>query len=277
MGADKSIIATIGNTGILTIIQRKNMKKILLLILLLTFSCNLNDQTTGTKSNLKYFLSVNSFKEIQTRHFKLFPLVVFPGMSFDTLTKFSQIDSLKSIICSDHKDLFGFIPLKYAFNNNIYFLSAFPHTCNGTFPDYKVEMIDIVLKNNEVFFESSDNRMNISTKGLEDSLISTFNYKFIPFFEKNYEIISKDNDTNRIKEMYSMMMFDYQFAIIIRLEKEEQLQKLRLPLDVVLKTYIRSLTYCMNKYYKKDINELDENELVQFSKHLFLKFEITKY
>lgn len=104
----------------------------LLIIIVLFWGCK-HDITSKKNDNIKYFISLNSFNELQIKRNKELPIFSIPEICFDTLLEFKQIDSLKSKICRKHNFRFGIIPLKYTYKNAKFLLSAFPFSCSANF------------------------------------------------------------------------------------------------------------------------------------------------
>ncbi len=251
--------------------------------ILVFFSCNQENTTKKYNfENLKFFLSINSYLDLQSTQKDIFPVKISSEIFYDTLFTFKQIDILKSNICSTDKYSFGYIPLKYSYNKKDYFLSAFPYTCTGSFPDMKVDMININIfdSNTKFSFFSFDYKKNYDydylDKRLNDKLIEKFSNRFKSFFDQYSMILSTYKDSAELKDKLKQIRYDYRFAIIVRVKRDKLLRKLDHPLDIVIRAYDSSLRSCVKKYYGKDLFMLNQDELCFFSRHLFLDFEISK-
>jgi len=144
------------------------------------------------------------------------------------------------------------------------------------FPDCSVQKIVVkFLSDNFVFNYNNFDLSNIE-KGLEDSLVNLFTNKFKPFFEMNYEIASKEKDSLKLKTLFENISGNYRFCLSLKIKSDDQLQKINAPIDKVIKAYEFALQNCIRKYYRKDFSELNQNELIAFSRQLFLVFEISK-
>jgi len=251
------------------------MKNTFLIILILPFfSCSHNRKSNEKFDNIKYFVSLDSFIKLQERFVNNYSIGIAPEICFDTLFALNQVDTLKSKICRSDLFSFGFIPLKYRYGKKYYFLSTFPFSCNGSFPDYYLEKINVKFENNNFLFDVSGEEIFIMEKRLKDSLINKFSANFKAYFEKVNKITSMNNDTLKTKKLLSLVQNKYGYVIILSIKEDNQLQQLKTSIDLVLNTYEVALSDCLRTYYKKNLCELSQFELFQFSKNLFLRFEI---
>ena len=227
--------------------------------------------------NEKAFISLDSYIKTQASvqtYLPIYPTgILLKAIDFDSFKSFAQVDSLKKYYCRE--ELYGIIPLKFVFNSDTLLLSAFPFACN-VFPDKSSQIINVTLTGNDVNFHIGNSIIGVNESQLKDSLKFEFITTFKKYFERQYEINEKVKDTNEAKQISKSIRPVYSIAFVIRVQDDTLIKNLRLPIEIILTTYLSTLEDCLKKYYKKEICELTAFELKLFSSNFFLNFEIQK-
>ena len=249
---------------------------ILVLVCLMSPSCNENSRQACEYE--KSFVSLISFIKVQKMNnndsltYRLFPQL--PAISYDTLKSFKQIDSLKAYICKNNLvGLYGVIPLKYTYNADTVFLSAFPISCQCCGDYFTSNRITITLTKDKSMINYATMNIEVREHSAKDSLDKIFRREFDSFFAKQDELSKLKLDTTIRKKYTWGLNHKSRFYITIELQDDNQWNNLELPLNTLLSSYLGSLKESMKMNYGKEICDLTPFEVRLFSSILFLNFD----
>jgi len=256
----------------------KLFRLILITLLLQFIACRQEMRDSDVCDQNKAFISVDKYTEAQYYHedsANIAPIEIFQSICFDSLRSFCQIDSLEANARRTNPQICnGVIPLKFCYLNDTILLSAF-HFSNNCFVDFNFRnRLTINLDSNGIHFETGNSRFKLNDTSAVDLLGVLFERTIKPFFEIQKEIQEKVKDDDLAKKKANELRWLYNWLIVVEVQNDDQLVKMKTPLDYVLKAYLSTLNKSSIQFCNKKICEMDPDEVKLYSKYLFLNFEM---
>jgi hypothetical protein len=195
---------------------------------------------------------------------------------FNNMTSLSQIDSLANHLCSNNiVDCSGCISLMYPFKTDTIFIPAFNVNCNCDARLIPVKRIELLIKDDTIYFKNLYSTRNTNFEEIRDSLSSNFSKSISDFCNLMNQRRLYFNNLDSLRE-YRYSINSFRRVLLIRLSDDTQIMHLNKLIDIAYETYLKQLRTIIPNIYKSSIDNLDEFEYKIFVKNLFFPVNIIK-
>ena len=237
------------------------------------YSCQTKNNSIGLQQRELSFISfdkffLNAFDLNEPKIEYCYPFL------YSNFTSLEQIDSLRSYLC-DNKlvDCIGCISLNLKYKNESVLIPAFNVICNCYVDPSPIMRIELLLKNDTIYYNKQNFLKQTTIEELKDSLSVTFSKSISDFCCLMNQRRSFLNHPDSLKE-YQYFNNSFRRPLIITLSDNSQIKNLGKVLNISYDAYIEQLRIVIPNSYEKSINDLNRFEYKIFVRSLFFSINI---